>query len=192
MFLSALWPNGLPDGGHLVLTVKREDRMAPEFYSDVEETAARAAEVGQKYDVYIGMAAQPRLAKGRGTTETALAIPGLWLDLDYEKGFGDLAWVHKFLSALPYKPSLLVGSGGGVHAYWLFREYLEITPEDQSAAGLEMGWLQYCREVARLKMRAELDAVSDLARVMRVPGTRNFKRGADKAADVVLLEVSEG
>lgn len=186
-FLKALWPGGLPEHGHLVIAVKRGDRgMAAEFFDDVDAAAKRAVVAGQKHDVYVGMAAQPKLSHGRGTTETALAIHALWLDLDFDKGFRNMEGVRKFLNALPYPPSLIVVSGGGAHVYWLLKEALEISDQDRSAAAIELGWLQYCRSIAKIEMKAELDAIADLARVLRVPGTKNFKR--EQVTEVLLVD----
>lgn len=186
-FLRALWPQGLPDEGRVVICTKTERGMAPAFFSDLAEAATHAAAEGRARDVYAGVSAQPELPRGRGTTETALAVPGLWLDIDFDKGARSMAGAEKFLAALPFPPTMLVATGGGVHAYWLFKEFLE---ERAAAVGLELGWLKYCREVARLESGgAELDAVADLARVMRVPGTGNFKRPpAVTPVKIVLLE----
>lgn len=186
-FFHTLWPVGLPEGGHLVLAIKREGKMSSEFYSDVDKAGKRALEIGKTVDVYFGMAAQPRVPKGRGTTDTALAIPGLWLDLDFSKGFNDVEGVQRFIAALPLRPTLLVSTGGGIHAHWLFQESL--SAKDSRAASLELGWLQYCRQVARLESKAELDAVADLARVLRVPGTSNFKRA--QPVPVFILQQEE-
>lgn len=187
-FFDLLWPGGLPPAGHLVIAYKSAATgMDFEFFDDLGAAAKQSLILGRSYDTYVGMAAQPRLPSGRGTTASALAIPGLWLDLDFDKGFRDVAGVLRFVAALPLPPSLLVGSGGGVHAHWLFKEYLE-AGEDKTAASLELGWWAYCNELARIEVKAKLDSVGDLARVLRIPGTLNHKR--KPTLEVSILEDS--
>ena len=80
---------------------------------------------------------------------------------------------HKVL-----QPTLVVRSGYGLHAYWLFEAPLDIRdPDAREAAGeLVAGWQR------RMKQEAEalgftLDATHDLARVFRPAGTFNTKGG---------------
>lgn len=194
-FFRALWPHGLPASGRLVLIVKptSDRKMIPEFHPTVEAAAAAADRQAERsVDLYFGVAAQPALSKGRGRPETALAIPGLWQDFDFDKGFADASGVRRLLAALPLPPTLLVATGGGIHAYWLFREYLETASEEDNrhAAGLSLGWLRYCREVARVEIGSgvDIDTVADLARIMRVPGGWNRKR--EPSVRVELLEIN--
>jgi len=66
-------------------------------------------------------------------------------------------------------PSALVDSGGGIHAYWLLRDPWAVeTDEARQAAEL----------VQRLWVQQVIGAdasVHDLVRILRVPGTLNFK-----------------
>ena len=68
---------------------------------------------------------------GVARPDDIIAIPGLWLDLDYQS-----PGAHKtrhplpptkeaalsLLDVAPYKPSLIVHSGHGLQIYWLFKE----------------------------------------------------------------------
>ena len=75
---------------------------------------------------YLGLGLrrqQPKNSRARGKNHDVIAIPGLWLDLDY-----DSPGAHKvrhplppnesaalsLLDAVPYKPSLIVNSGHGL------------------------------------------------------------------------------
>lgn len=66
-------------------------------------------------------------------------------------------------------PSVLVDSGGGIHGYWLLREpWLLDSDEARQAAEL----------VQRLWVQQVIGAdpsVHDLVRILRIPGTLNFK-----------------
>jgi hypothetical protein len=73
-------------------------------------------------------------------------------------------------------PTCVVATGGGIHPYWLFREpwIFEDDAEHQEAATL------LCRfqDGARAWWRERgwhLDSTHDLARVLRIPGTQNWK-----------------
>lgn len=67
----------------------------------------------------------------------------------------------------PY-PSVIIDSGGGYQCYWLFEEtlFVHTDEERQHAADMQEGWVKLIGGDA---------TVHDLARVLRVPGTKNFK-----------------
>ncbi len=88
-------------------------------------------------------------------------------------------------------PSLLVHSGGGLQAWWLFKEpwALEHAEEVAKAGALSARWIRALR--ARAAARGwDLDSVGDLPRVMRVPGTANCKI-AGTPRPVRLLEIND-
>ena len=134
----------------------------------------------------------------RGKTDDIIGIPGLWLDLDY-----DSPGAHKvrhplpptedaalsLLDAAPYKPSLIVHSGHGLQAYWLFKELAWFdTGDDREAFGrLCRGWQQVFQHAGRDR-GWHVDSTADLARVLRIPGTRNHK--TDQQREVSVLEAS--
>lgn len=65
------------------------------------------------------------------------------------------------------KPSLIIDSGGGYHCYWFFREPIAITEANFIAIKCRLyAWIDHTRGD---------DNSKDLCRVLRVPGTRNFK-----------------
>lgn len=128
----------------------------------------------------IGLQRQPE-RHGRGKADGVSAIPGLWADIDVAGPghattsdlFKSKVEVQSFLDDLPVPPSVVIDSGGGIHAYWLFREPLIIeSPEDRVEAELlSTGWQDWLRS----KTTNAIDATHDLSRVLRVPGTWNRK-----------------
>lgn len=64
--------------------------------------------------------------------------------------------------------SCLIDSGGGYHAYWLLAQPVELNDEAtrQHVRDLQTNWVEY--------VEADRGA-KDLSRVLRVPGTRNYK-----------------
>ena len=68
-------------------------------------------------------------------------------------------------ATMPVQPSIVVNSGRGEHRYWLLESPIDAT----MAAELQRQWVYRC---------GADPAVSDLARLLRVPGSINTKNGA--------------
>jgi hypothetical protein len=85
-------------------------------------------------DVWFGVATRrEQLSDGRrGGAEDCVEIPGFWSDVDiagpgHSNGANlPLTWdeAMAILAKLPLPPTVTVGTGGGMHAYWLFYEPL--------------------------------------------------------------------
>jgi hypothetical protein len=90
-----------------------------------------------------------------------------------------------------FPPTLLVHSGGGLQAWWLFRELwtLESEEEVRKASALATRWLGALRARAQASGWT-IDGVADLTRVLRVPSTANCKVPGNPRP-VRLLEVNE-
>ena len=77
----------------------------------------------------------------------------------------------EYLQALPAgKPSVVLHTGGGVHAWWTFRSWI---PAAEAIPLLE-GWGRCFMSVAS-SMGFRVDATADITRMLRVPGTLNGK-----------------
>lgn len=135
-------------------------------------------------DIYFGVGiSNTRKLKGRLTADDVTAIPGLWIDIDIA-GIehkqsnlpADLNEAVQFMNGLPFEPTIIVDSGHGLHAYWLFREMWTFdTPEERTQAkGLLKGFQDFIRSRATAR-NWKLDATHDLSRVLRLPGTTNYK-----------------
>jgi len=159
-------------------------------------------------NVFVGMALQDwDLAQARkpgakpentrGWEGSAVAIPGLWMDIDVA-GDGHkeealpptleeaLALAH----SLPLPPTLVVHTGGGIHAHWLFKEPWELDEEDSHALAKQMlTRLQYTIQMAAKAKGWELDSTYDLARVLRPVGTFNCKQETPRP--VTALEFND-
>jgi len=135
--------------------------MRQQFLSTVEEAVDAAIRFAQTSDVYVGVA--PRRGED-GTKSGVSRIPALWADLDLK---GDYTRQRRSeqLKELTCRPSMVVWSGNGYHAYWLLEEPAE-SKEDLETAERVMGLL-----AAGL----EGDPVQDRSRILRVPGTFNHK-----------------
>lgn len=116
-------------------------------------------------DIYFGVI--PRL-RPKGTAADAMPFTDVvWADID-AKHHGGKAGAWSALSWATVWPSIVVDSGRGYHAYWLFRELVPF--EDAHLA---------MRSIAK---RVGGDHTYDAARVLRVPGTTNYKDPEDLMA----------
>ena len=136
-------------------------------------------------NTYYGVALRKPNARGsRGGTSDILVVPGLYADIDIA-GYGhqNAALPPNKKDALnliydatkPLQPSLIVDTGGGLHPYWLFGKPFVISCDaDRTFIRTLSARLARCLiRTAREKYDWKLDNVSDLPRVLRVPGTTN-------------------
>jgi phage/plasmid-associated DNA primase len=131
---------------------------------------------------FIGMATREG---GKGAREFCKELPWVWVDIDTRKLGLDKLKVVEILKSLPCPPSLIIDSGGGIHAYWLLREAEDIS------VGVE-GWEEKEERILSVLKRlrdvlAGDPAVCELARVMRLPSTHNTKAEVGDA-EVVFIE----
>ena len=77
------------------------------------------------------------------------------------------------LRSLPFAPSVIVDSGGGLHAYWLLNEAIDVRADVPDSETTEAAITSALKQLAGI-CAGDLN-VCDLARVMRLPGTSNTK-----------------
>lgn len=83
------------------------------------------------------------------------------------------------IESLEYPPSVCVHSGGGYHCYWLLQETIPLDEGNRDdVQGTQYGWVQM--------VKAD-PGVSDLRRILRLPGTRNQKDGFGNNAPLVAF-----
>jgi hypothetical protein len=130
-------------------------------------------------------------AAGRPRAEHAVALAGLWLDIDITRdgkpGVPDQqAGVQ--LAGKVLDPTILVNSGYGVHAWYLLDEpWKFISRDDQATATrLAADWYALHAEIAAQRSWHLDVGTRDLARLMRLPGTLNAKH--EPHVPVTVLE----
>lgn len=112
-------------------------------------------------DLYFGVATRD---PNGGKKENVFEIPAVWVDLDL-KDFQSVSAMAKILKEFPVKPSLIVDSGGGYHAYWVLKE--PGTKDDISIIeGINNRLAAY--------LKGDPKSV-EAARILRVPNTKNGK-----------------
>lgn len=182
--------------GHGWLTLwTLQDKRTYWFPADkLDKATEKAQELSNKNkDVYFGVGLRReqvykekngRRYLARGDNVDVIAIPGLWIDVDISSA------AHKernlpqstdeaiqLIQSFQLPPTIIVHSGHGLHGYWLFSQplYIENDDERHRAEALVERFQATIRGEA-MKRGWKLDNTSDLARVLRVPGTTNYKR----------------
>ena len=91
-------------------------------------------------------------------------------------------------SFLPFTPSLIINSGYGLHAYYIFNEPIKITEDNREELKRRNNLML---EVIRARANGKkIDGVGDLPRVLRTPSTFNYKLGAKNAPMCHVVEDS--
>ena len=187
-FLNALYENA-GDGfvGVSYLRRKGDAPITRWFTKDqVQEMAEYAMECGRKYNTCLNF--NPRTAAldeyHRGKSEDIGEVVGIIGDYDIRgpahaqtKLPESEMEVMDFLSKLPFPPTFIVNSGNSIHVYWLFRQPYRIRDGTERAyiTSLLDGFEAYTIKLANENYGWVFDPVADLARMLRVPGTTNFK-----------------
>jgi hypothetical protein len=177
--LSAVQP---AEGWFAVIGIK-DKAVVQKFTQGREEVDAIAAEfMAQERNVFFGVAKYKE--EGSRKKDNVKALKAFWLDIDCgeakaqvdEKtgrpdGYLDqatgVAELKRFCKLVGVPKPVLVNSGRGLHVYWPLTE--EITREQ---------WEPVADRLRELCNTHELyvdPAVFEVARVLRIPGTLNFK-----------------
>ena len=174
------------DGGYVAISYKGANGFNTTAFPAGEwEKITSFSESKSDMDLYFALGVlgtSPKRGQ-RGKIDDVVAIPGLWLDIDCAEGQHSAANLPTFeeaelklLTAFP-SPSILVHSGGGLHAYWLFPELsstkdkVERETIKKLSERFQKAFIRFAKETNGWK----LDNTSDLARVLRIPGSMNHK-----------------
>lgn len=204
-FLEALFPPEVEYPAEAVIVLfSLPGKITRTFALDDREgllaEAAALTARGENVYAHVALHDVARFAPGgRGRNDTAVVLSALFDEIDAlvpghrHKGEalpGTIEEAREFFNALPSRPSLIVDSGFGLQAYWIFREPLFLNePDDRAAAETLLARYRQHRDSVATSRGWKLDAVGDLARIGRFPGTRNLKN-PDVIREVTLLESS--
>ncbi len=195
-FLSLLFGHSSLDG--LLLTIwDRQTHHTHTFrLPDTDGAAGDAEARARDCDVYFGVCPYVAVDPGsRGTQAQAGAMVGVWLDVDVKNAAAHKGEAYPetdeqafdLIYDMPKRPSVVVHSGYGLQAWWLFTEphLLKTDAERIEAGQMAAGWVAVGNRLAK-KHGWQLDKVGELARVLRIPGTKNRK--ATEARSVKMGE----
>lgn len=149
-----------------------------------------------KADLYLSVGTHIEPQETRGGEKTIISIPGFWADLDIgEVGHkpaslpnpGDEVEALSIVDGLP-EPSMLMHSGGGLQAFWIFDSpWVFNEPADKAQAKQAIQeWGNLLENKGQL-LGFHVDKVADLARILRVPGSINHKEGLKRPVQIRWL-----
>jgi len=178
------------EGRYCVLGI---GRYPDQHFVDTREQVDELAEqfVSRRVDAYFGCAKFGPL--NNRTHDNATYFRALWMDIDCGptkaapdekgriKGYIDqqtgLAEFQKFCKAVKLPKPILVSSGYGIHAYWLLEETVSRTQWEPLSERLR----QLCVEQGLIVDSSVFEA----SRVLRIPGTFNFKNEEPMPVEVL-------
>ena len=121
-------------------------------------------------DIYLGV--HPSRTKKSSSQRTLVsdiaAINCLYADIDGKTFAEGKTEAANHIKTLTLRPSVIIDSGGGYHCYWILEEpfTLDSPLKEEVAKSLQERWVSFV---------GGDPAVHDLARVLRVPETLNYK-----------------
>ena len=165
----------LADAGHYCLFAANASasKRTQKFYTDIAYLEADAKELDtQGYDAYFALATFKE--KGSRKADNAEYMRSFFLDLDCgpSKDYGTkkeaVIALQGFCKTLQLPKPIVVDSGRGVHAYWPLTENIIIDD-----------WIVVAEKLKKLchthGLFADPAVTSDIARILRVPLTHNYK-----------------
>lgn len=168
------------------------------WYRDIA-TAAEFVLKSRGLEVYVGVGlsmADHGPARRCVSAEIA-GITGFWADLDLRSDAHSKkalpATVADALSIIPASmpPTIVILTGNGAHAWWLFKEpYIFDGDDDRQATASQVARWHTLLCLNASSRGWAYDRLSDLARILRIPGTRNLKDPANPK-DVVVHSFGE-
>ncbi|OBI72713.1 AAA family ATPase [Mycobacterium asiaticum] len=146
------------------------------------DAATVIAQIPMTANIYFGVnptRGPARTNNGRGTEADVTRLAALWCDLDTKPGGCpslDVAYaiIANLSIILGTRPSVIVRSGHGLHAYWPISDGHIRDGDITSGRALIRRWRRLVAAVADT-LNVKVDNVYELARMMRVPGTFNNK-----------------
>lgn len=185
VYLSALYgshPEGFVEIAH---RRERDGRQGPMHrgrtgvfrpLANLEAVAREIERLALQEHVWVGVVPRrphPETGELGGTRAHVGAARVLWADCDS----ADKEFPVERLQGFSPPPHMLVGSGGGYHAYWLLREAIE-----------DAEHLRESNERLASAIGGDLQS-ADAARILRPPETFNFKAKYERPRPVELLLV---
>ena len=172
------------EGFYCIVGLKKDsDKPVQKFFPTLEDAATVAENLkNEGYDAYYALATFED-GKSRKTNNVK-QLKSLFLDLDcgsgkpYDSQAEAITALEKFCVDSGMPTPTLVNSGGGVHVYWPLEE--PITPEE---------WKPLAEKLKSMCDQHDLYAdpvvTADSVRILRVPGTLNFKELHARPVEVV-------
>jgi len=170
-----------PASGHIAIVGIKDGYVRQTLVPTREEAdAAIETYLHGGRDVYFGVAKYT--APTSRTQENVQALKAFWLDIDcgpnkdYDDQEQGLKALRGFCKTVGLPRPTLVDSGHGWHVYWVLNQEVSRAQWEPVATRL--------REVCRTQGLRVDEKVFEVARILRVPGTFNLKRGGQTPVTV--------
>src|SRR6266853_1039012 len=177
-FLKLLWQN-MPE--HLFILIWALVGKTSYWYRDLTEAAALVS--AHRTDVYtgVGLSSKDYGATKRCPSGEVAGLAGVWADLDLKSKAHPKelpSTIEEALTILPQSlpPTIITSTGNGLQSWWLFKEpwIFKSDQDREDAASLNSRFQTRLRDNAHQRGWS-FERLSDLARVLRIPGTINAK-----------------
>lgn len=147
-------------GGYVELRAIQQGKVRRWWERDRQAASDLAIQLSDDgWDAYYGVL--PRRIHGGTAEDVAPFTRTLWADLDAKVHGDKAATLSVVTGRLAVPPSVVVDSGHGYHAYWRLDSIVEF----ERARTIMVGIAQVMKG----------DHVYDAARILRIPGTVNYK-----------------
>jgi len=188
-FLQSLWGMKDEELGYILIWLHDGKNVKNSYWFKTADEAAEfvSKNIDQKVNIYMGVGLSPKAYEvyQRCLKQDIAGIGGLWLDLDIVDPLHakpnlprTVDEAMELIDGLPngLVPSVVIHSGHGLQAWWMFREpwMFDSQAEHDDAELLEKRFIYYFKSEAK-KRGWDVDSVFNLDRVLRVPGTTNYK-----------------
>jgi hypothetical protein len=166
-FLHAVLPSA---GVYCLVGIKRGVQQA--FYSGIEELVEAAQALDRKNsNAYFATATFEE--EGSRTADNAIYQRSIFLDLDckttqYASKKDALAALAGFIETVGLPTPWIVSSGNGLHVYWAFTDNIPVAVWKPVAE-------RFKRLCAKHSFLIDNAVTGDVARILRIPGTHNWK-----------------
>lgn len=176
-FLMEMYPDK-PEDSYILIWRKKQSR----WYKNIEEAASYIQKNPDDTYYGVGLSPQDYGMHKRCKADKIYAMPGLYADIDVgKKNYPpNVDEAINLIHGNGFDPTMVVSSGYGIHAYWLFKELmvfgddeLEYETRDEAAEVNRRINLFLIEQAS--KKGWTLDNVSDLARILRPVGSINCK-----------------
>ena len=166
----------LSDGYYSVLGLG--DKKVQSFHETIDDVIERANELdAEGVNAYFGLATFETNKDRRVTNVKSLSSFYLDLDCGVGKEYTDqneaFLDLKRFIKATGLPRPMLINSGYGIHVYWVLTESVSYAEWLPVAQALKDKCILH-------NLLSDNGVTADAARVLRVPGTQNHKRGTQR------------
>jgi hypothetical protein len=177
----------LPSPGHgyyCAVELTKKQHLFVENLDEIKPAIKRW--LTNEYDIYFALATFKKA--GSRQADNAGFVRAFFIDMDgYESKTAAATALGEFLDKTglsKFGQPWMVSSGGGLHCYWGFDKDIPVEVWKPAAENFK-------RLCVQEKLRIDMTVTADAARVLRIPGTMNFKKKYDTPRAVRLLTKEE-